>query len=77
MEFSEFELGEMLDAVIDCGRLEMGSPAHGVALKVIAEGTEANLSPSQQKVYDLYVRPHLRKAAGQAEVKDRRSRWPD
>jgi hypothetical protein len=77
MEFSEFELGQMLAATVDCGHVQMGSPAHGVALKVIAEGAEANRSPSQHTAYDLHVSPHLRKTAAEAEVEDRRSRWPD
>lgn len=77
MDFSDSELYEMLAGVVARGAINEDSPAHGIALKVLAEGTEKFLTPVQAAVYAQQVRPHLIAAAKAAGAADRRTRWPD
>lgn len=54
----DFEFYEEIEDLVAEGALEEGSPAHGVAQKVIHEGYDL-LSPDQRWVFDTYVVPAL------------------
>ncbi|WP_183024795.1 hypothetical protein [Variovorax sp. UMC13] len=72
MDFSDSELFEMLAGVLAGGDLDGNSPAHDIASKVLAEGTEKFLTPVQAAIYAQQVRPHLIAAANAAKVNERR-----
>jgi hypothetical protein len=76
MDFSDYELNEMLEEAVESGAIVPGTAAHGVALLCLDRGY-AHLSAAQKSVYDIHVAPHLRKPAGAHEVEDRIRRMPD
>ena len=47
-----------IEDLVDCGDLEKGQPAYGVAQQVIHQNYES-LSPKQQALYDAVVVPAL------------------
>jgi hypothetical protein len=51
-------LYEEIEGLLAEGALEEGTPAYGVAQKVIHEGYDL-LSPNQRWVFDTYVAPAL------------------
>lgn len=72
----DYELAEQIDELIDSGDLEEGTPAHGIALKVVNEGYDS-LSPKQRYVYDKYVWPLVRGVAEQWALNARINSMPD
>jgi hypothetical protein len=76
MDFSDYEINEMLEQLVDSGCLAEGSAAHGVALQAFDKGYES-LSDRQKAVFDRRVAPHIAHLAGKREVEDRRARWPE
>jgi hypothetical protein len=54
----DFELYEEIEDLVAAGALEEGTPAYGVAQKVIHEGYDL-LSPNQRWLFDTYVVPAL------------------
>lgn len=58
----DFDLSEKLDAIIEVGYLEEGTPAYGIAKLVSASG-EGVLSEKQRYVYENVVLPALERGA--------------
>ena len=54
----DFGRYEEIEDLVAAGALEEGTPAYGVAQKVIHEGHDL-LSPNQRWVFDTYVVPAL------------------
>lgn len=54
----DWSLNEEIEDLVAEGVLEEGTPAYGVAQKVIHEGHDL-LSPNQRWVFDTYVAPAL------------------
>jgi hypothetical protein len=77
MDFSDSELFEMLAGVLASGDLNENPPAHDIASKVLAEGTEKFLTPVQAAIYAQHVKPHLIAAANTAKVNERRAPGAD
>lgn len=69
MDFSDSELYERLAGVVARGVIDEDSPAHGIALKVLADGTDKFLTPAQAAVYAQDVRPHLISAVNAAKAR--------
>jgi hypothetical protein len=63
----DYELYDAIEDAVDAGWLEEGTPAYGIAQKVIYEGYES-LSPKQRYVYDTYVVTALEKREEELEV---------
>ena len=76
MDFSDYELREMLDETVEGGSIEVGTAAHGVALLCLDQGYSV-LTEKQRSVFNDHVRPHLAKIAARREIEARRSGWPD
>ncbi|MNL18346.1 hypothetical protein D3C87_1394890 [compost metagenome] len=76
MEFSEHQLAEMLQEVVDAGHVIEGSREHGIAKLVLDKG-EAALSDAQRAIYQIHVLPYLKAIAHKHDKEDRVSRWPD
>ena len=57
-DHADWLLDDEIRALVAEGALHEGSPAYGVAQKVIQEGYDL-LSPNQRWVFDTYVAPAL------------------
>ena len=57
----DFDLSEKLDAMIEAGYLEEGTPAYGIA-KLVSDAGEGILTDKQRYVYDNIVMPALDQA---------------
>ena len=57
-EHVDWLLHDEIEDLVAVGAFEEGTPAHGVAQKVIHEGYNL-LSPNQRWVFDTYVAPAL------------------
>ncbi|MBJ3777549.1 hypothetical protein [Acuticoccus mangrovi] len=58
----DFELADMVEAAVDAGYLEEGTPAYGVAQQAIDFGLDS-LTPKQRWVFDHVLWAALRKHA--------------
>ena len=76
MEFSDYELNEMLEEAALSGAIDASSAAYGIARLCIDNGYQA-LTDAQKRVYDRHVAPHLKKAASRREADDRQRGMPD
>lgn len=74
MEFSDYELSEMLKDALDDGMFDRA--AYGIALQAHDKGT-SSLSPKQLSIYDNVVRPALSQLAQKREREDQLHRWRD
>ena len=72
----DWQLLEEIEDLIAEGKLEEGTPAYGVAQKVIHEGYDL-LSPNQRWVFDTYVVPALERRSKELRtLGDREQRRP-
>ena len=67
LEFSDYEFQDMLDELIDAGRLEVGTPEYGIAQRVLHDGSDS-LTPKQSYIYNTKVAPHLMAPAKRREI---------
>ncbi|EJL79065.1 hypothetical protein PMI15_04053 [Polaromonas sp. CF318] len=75
MEFSDYDLGDMLEELVEGGYIARNSAAHGVALLYLDKGLNA-LTDKQKAVYTRLVEPHMRDAATKREIDDVLARNP-
>lgn len=75
-DFSDYDLAEMLDELVDSGVLDTSSAAFGVAKQCLDRGYES-LTPAQRSVYDSRVAPHMAQVSERRSVAERLRRAPD
>lgn len=76
IDFSDYELSEMLDELVTAGVIDDKSAAFGVARQCLDRGYDT-LTPAQRAVYDSVVAPRMAQLAERRAVATRLRSMPD
>jgi hypothetical protein len=63
------ELHDAIEELIDTGEIEAGTPAAGIAKRVVDQGYDS-LTDAQKHVYDTYVVPALKRLAERTRINE-------
>jgi hypothetical protein len=76
IEDFDYDLQDAIEDLIADGVLDIGTPAHGIALQVVHDGYES-LSDKQRAVFDKHVVPALKRRGERLEIQRRIDSAPD